>query len=210
MIQTHRNATGIDDWGGGLGDVALTARYDFIFASESLYWPGLGLLAGSTFPTGRAPDEARQPLAADATGAGTYNATLGVDISTVRGHLYASLQGWMTHRFSRTQSIGQGAALNQSFSLRWTALGVASYVFDSEAAVGVYVSSMNEGASTIDGVREPTTSLRLTTAGVAGALPIRDVWRLQGAVFGDVPLQSFGRNQPVGYGLTASLVRAWF
>jgi hypothetical protein len=45
---------------------------------------------------------------------------------------------------------------------------------------------------------------------VAGALPIRDVWRLQGAVFGDVPLQSFGRNQPVGYGLTASLVRAWF
>ena len=211
MIQTHRNVDGIDDWGGGLGDVSLTARYDFLLAAQSLYWPGFGVLAASTIPTGTPPDKASpsHPLAADATGAGTYDVTVGLDVEKVAGHVYAALNGWLTHRFARTLSVGDGPSLTESFSVRWTLLAVAGYVFDSDAALGVYVSALDEGPATINGVQDPTTMLRLTTVGAAGVLPVRDLWRLQGALFSDVTATSFGRNEPVGYGLTASLVRVW-
>jgi hypothetical protein len=211
MLQTHRSVAGLNDWGGGLGDVSVTARYDFLLAAQALYWPGVGVLAASTIPTGTPPDTPNQnhPLAADATGDGTYDITLGLDVEKVVGHFYAALNGWLTHRFARTLSVGGGAALTESFSARWTLLAVAGYVFDSEAALGLYINALDEGPATINGVEDPTTMLRLTTVGAAGVLPIRDLWRLQGALFSDVTITSFGRNEPVGYGLTASLVRVW-
>jgi hypothetical protein len=209
MLQTHRSVAGIDDWGGGLGDVSVNARYDFLLAAQALYWPGFGVLAASTIPTGTPPDKANHPLAADATGDGTYDVTLGLDVEKVAGHFYAALNGWLTHRFARTLSVGGGPALTESFSARWTLLAVAGYVFDSEAALGLYISALNEGPATINGVQDPTTMLRLTTVGAAGVLPIRDLWRLQGALFSDVTITSFGRNEPVGYGLTVSLLKVW-
>jgi hypothetical protein len=187
----------------------VTARYDFLLAAQALYWPGLGVLAASTIPTGTPPDEASHPLAADATGAGTYDITVGLAVEKVRGHVYAALDGWLTYRFARTWSGGGGASLSESFGARWTALAVAGYVFDSEAALGLYVSGLNEGPATINGVREPETRLRSTTMGIAGVLPIGDLLRLQGALFGDVRVESFGRNEPAGSGLTVSLVRVW-
>jgi hypothetical protein len=209
ILQTHRNVAGLNDWGGGVGDVSLTARYDFLLGAQSLYWPGFGVLAASTIPTGTPPDKASHPLAADATGDGTYDVTIGVDVEKAAGHLYAALNGWLTHRFARRLTAGGGPSLSESFSLRWTLLAVAGYVFDSEAALGLYVNTLNEGPATIDGAEDPTSSLRLTTVGLAGVLPIRDLWRIQGAVFKDVTVDSFGRNEPAGYGLTLSLVRVW-
>jgi len=99
--------------------------------------------------------------------------------------------------------------VRESFSARWSLLAVASYVFENEAAVGLYGSALDEGPATIDGARDDSTRLRLTTFGAAGVLPIRDLWRVQGSAFVDVPLASFGRNEPAGLGLTASLVRVW-
>ncbi len=209
MVQTHQDAGGLDDWGGGLGDTSLTGRYDFLLPTQALYWPGFGLLAAATLPTGTPPDKASPPLAADATGAGTFDATLGVDVEKAAGHIYVALDGWLTHRFARSLSVGTAMPLTEAFSVRWTLMGVVGYVFDSEAALGLYVSTFNEGLGTINGVRDPTTALRLTTVGAAGVLPIGDLWRLQGSIFTDVPLPSFGRNEPVGGGVTAALVRVW-
>jgi hypothetical protein len=208
MLQTHRNSSGIDDWGGGLGDLSLTARYDFLLAAQSLYWPGFGLLAACTIPTGTPPDRASHPLSADATGAGTFDVTLGLAVEKVAGHFYAAFNGWVTHRFDRTAEVA-GVALSESFSARWSALLVAGYVFDSEAALGAYISTLTEGTNAIDGAEQPSTGLRLTTVGVAGVLPIRDVWRVQGSFFSDVMISRFGRNEQAGFGATAALVRVW-
>ena len=76
-LSTHRNAGSIDEWGGGLGDVTLTARYDFILPAELPRVPGLAVLAAATLPTGTPLDRATQPLATDATGAGSFDASLG-------------------------------------------------------------------------------------------------------------------------------------
>jgi hypothetical protein len=208
-FQTHRNANGLDDWGGGVGDVSLNGRYDIVLATQLLYWPGLGVLVASTLPTGTPPDEATHVLAADATGEGTYDLSVGLDVEKVFGHVYVAVNGWLTHRFDRTVEVPGSAPISSSFSERWTALAVASYVFDDEAALGLQVSAMNEGGATINGVADPTTRLRKTTVGLAGVLPVGDKWRVQGSLFSDVMLSSFGRNQPAGYGLTVALVRVW-
>jgi hypothetical protein len=214
FIETHRRAAGLDDTGGGIGDLALTARYDLLLATEALYLPGFGILLAATLPTGRAPDEATHPLATDATGAGTYDVTIGADVEKVAGHMYAAFNGWLTHRFVRKVTVTApgtpSTEIRESFSARITLLAVAGYVFDSEAALGAYASFMNEGTATINGAEDPTTRLRLTTAGLAGVLPVRDRWRIQGALFSDLRWNGFGRNEPAGVGLTASLIRVWF
>ncbi len=209
VLQTHRSASGLDDWGGGVGDLALTARYDFLLPTETVSWPGVALLAAATLPTGRPTDGATHPLAADATGAGTYDATLGVGLEKVVGHLYFGVNGWITHRFARTQSPAGMTPLTQSFSARFAGLAAAGYVFDSEAALALYVNTFDEGPSTLNGAQDPTTRLRLTTVGGAFAMPLGDRWRAQGAIYGDVPIAAFGRNEPAGFGMSATLVRAW-
>ena len=199
-VQNHHvSSTGMEGWGGGLGDLALTARYDFLLAADEVRWPGIALLVGGTLPTGRSPDEA----GADATGGGTYNATLGIGLEKVRGHLYTGLDGWVTYRSNAPGPV------NESFGLRWTAMGIAGWVFDNEAAVALYASLLDESPATINGMIDETTGLRLTTVGAAGVVPLRELWRLQGAAFSDVMLSSFGRNEIGGFGLTLSLVRAW-
>ena len=176
-VQTHRDAGALDDWGGGLGDASLTGRYDVLLPTQALDWPGLGVLAAATLPTGTPPDRASHPLAADATGAGTYDVTLGVDVAKVTGHVYAALDGWLTHRFARTLSVGNAMPLTEAFSVRWTLMGVVDYVFDSEAALGLYVSTFNEGPGTINGVRDPTTQRCDSRRGGRGRglLPIGDL-----------------------------------
>lgn len=209
MIQTHRNASGLDDWGSGIGDLSLTARYDFLLPAQALYWPGVGLLVSSTLPTGTPPDKATHLLAADATGEGTYDLTVGVNIDKSVEHVYAGVSGWATHRFARTVSVPGSMPISESFALRWTLLAVVSYVFENESALGIQVSTMNEGIATINGVADRTTRLRTSTIGLAGVLPVRDNWRIQGSLFSDIMMASFGRNEPAGYGLTAALVRVW-
>lgn len=209
MLETHRSAGGIDDWGGGIGDLALTARYDFLLAAEALYLPGFGVLAAATLPTGTPPNRATHPLAADATGAGTYDVTIGADVEKVIGHAYVALDAWLTHRFARSVTVPGAPTIRQSFGARVTLLAVAGYVFDNEAALGGYLSLMNEGSATVDGLVDPSTRLRTTTAGIAGVLPVREVWRVQGAAFLDLPRSGFGRNEPAGLGMTVSLVRVW-
>ena len=109
---------GLDEWGGGIGDLAVTARYDFLLAAEAVHWPGIALLAGATFPTGTPPDRATRTLATDATGAGTYDATIGLGLEKVGDHAYGAVSGWLTHRFARTVSVPGAAPLTESFSLR--------------------------------------------------------------------------------------------
>jgi len=78
FIETHRVESGESSVGSGLGDLAMTARYDFALASETLYWPGFALLAAVVFPTGRAAGSGTNPAGTDATGTGTVSGSLGL------------------------------------------------------------------------------------------------------------------------------------
>jgi len=45
--------------GGGIGDVNLSLRYDFLVAGQSHIVPGIAALVGLTAPTGRSPNEGK-------------------------------------------------------------------------------------------------------------------------------------------------------
>src|SRR5262249_54255832 len=40
MMETHRSETGIDEWGGGIGDLALSGRHDLLAAAGGGPVPG--------------------------------------------------------------------------------------------------------------------------------------------------------------------------
>src|SRR6478752_7535654 len=63
FVQTSRAVSGASGFGGGLGDIAASARFDVTNAGTRGLWPGLAILAGLTVPTGTPPDEADDPLA---------------------------------------------------------------------------------------------------------------------------------------------------
>ncbi len=84
-VETHRTEPGVDEWGSGIGDLAVNARYDFGLAAEMTYWPGFALLGGVVFPTGKAVGDGTNPASTDATGTGTYSVSLGVDVEKVHG-----------------------------------------------------------------------------------------------------------------------------
>jgi hypothetical protein len=209
-VQTHRRAGTLDEWGGGLGDVTASARYELIYPAERPKFPGVAVLAGATAPTGTAADAATRPLATDATGAGTYDVSLGLGFEKAIGHVLVGASGWATYRFSRTIAMPGTSPMTASFGLRASWLAYVGYVMENEAAVALYASGFEEGDTTIGGTANPSTGRRLTTVGAAGVLPFANVWRVRAAVFGDLPVSSFGRNQRAGAGGTIALVRAWF
>src|SRR6185503_1564337 len=96
-MQTHRSVAGVDEWGGGVGDLSASARYDFLLPADRPRLPGIAVLAGATFPTGRPADAATQPLATDATGAGSYDVSLGVGVEKAFRHVLAGVSAWGTY-----------------------------------------------------------------------------------------------------------------
>jgi hypothetical protein len=209
-VQTHRSAGALDEWGGGIGDVSASARYELVQAAEYRRFPGVAILAGATAPTGTAPEAATRPLATDATGAGSYDASLGVGLEKALGPVLAGVSVWATHRFARTISIAGAAPLTASFGLRGSWLAYAGYVLPSETTIALYASGFEEGDATIGGTTDPATGRRQTTVGLAGVLPFANAWRVRAAVFVDPPVSSLGRNQRAGAGGTIAVVRAWF
>jgi hypothetical protein len=214
-VETHRTGPGFDEWGNGIGDVALNARYDFKLAAEMLYWPGFALLGGVVFPTGKAVGDGTNPASTDATGTGTFNASLGVDIEKVHGPLYGALNLWATYSGSSTvtppspANAPPMAPLTTSYPLQLTALAVAGYFFESEAAVALYLNFLERGDTTVNGTTAAGSGLRLTTVGATGLVPVALDWRLSASLYADVLASSFGRNEQAGVGGTVSLVRAW-
>jgi hypothetical protein len=208
-VETHRTAPGVDDWGSGIGDIALNARYDFELAAEMTTWPGFALLGGVVFPTGKAVGDGTNPAATDATGTGTFNASLGIGLEKVHGPLYGALNLWGTYSGSSSAPGANGTSITTSYPLQLTALAVAGYVFDSEAAVALYLNFLERGDTTVSVPTSGSSALRLTTVGATGLLPVAEDWRLSASLYGDVMASSFGRNEQAGVGGTISLVRAW-
>ena len=214
-VETHRTEPGVDEWGSGIGDLALNARYDFKLAAEMAYWPGFALLAGVVFPTGKSVGDGTNPTATDATGTGTFNASLGIGLEKVHGPLYGALNVWATYSASSTLTPPHperhdAGAVTTSYPLQLTALAVAGYVFENEAAVALYVNFLERGDTTVNGVasrreRPPADDRRRDRDSGRSTVD----WRLSASFYADVLASSFGRNEQAGVGGTVSLVHAW-
>lgn len=205
LVETWRTtrSTG-GELGGGLGDINVSGRADFVEAGESRYVPGIALLAGLTVPSGRAPDQATHALATDATGVGAWQGNFGLAVEQNFGHWLVNLTGLVAFRSART--VGP---VSEVLGAQLTALGALGYSFQKDSAIALLVSYTGEGDATINGATEPWTSRQLLRISVSGVYPFSDTWRLQGGLFFDPPIDWLGRNNSASMGLTLSIIRSW-
>ena len=204
FVQTSRAVPGVSGFGGGLGDVAASARFDALDAGTRGYWPGLALLAGITLPTGTPPDEAGDPLATSSTGTGSYDASVGLALEEIAGRGFLSAAGWVSNRSGRAVM-----GVEQSFAPSLSALLSGGFTFGHETTVGAFVSLLRRGDASDATGAIANSGVALATAGAAMALPFWDSWRLQATAFTDLPIPGWGRNQTVGFGGTLAIIRFW-
>lgn len=187
--------------GGGIGDVNLSARYDVILAGESHLVPGVALLAGVTFPTGRPPELASPPLAVDATGTGAFQGNVALAIEQTYGPWLLNATGLLAVRSAR---------FGEQLAPQGTLLAAAAYTLPSDVAVALSASYAFEGEATFsDGMSAAGSSKRLTVVTLSGFWPVTDTWRLLGGVYLDPPVDRLGSNQPAAGGLTFTVIRSW-
>jgi hypothetical protein len=204
FVQTSRAVSGASGFGGGLGDITASVRFDVSNAGTRGLWPGLAILGGLAVPTGTPPDEADDPLATSGTGTGSYEGNLGVSIEEIIGQGFVSLSGFVSKRTGRAAD-----GVEQSFAPRLSAVLTGGYTFGHDTTVGAFASALRQGDARDANGAIANSSVALVTAGAALALPFWDAWRLQMTLFTDVPIPGWGRNQTVGFGGTLAVIRFW-
>jgi hypothetical protein len=202
VVETYRRApTAGSAFGGGIGDVNASARYDLVLAGESTWMPGVALLAGVTFPTGRPPEDARQVLAVDATGVGAFQINGALALEQTFGPWLVSATAMVA---GRTSHGGETLAPQVTF------LGAVAYTFPNAAALAFSGSYVFEGdASGSNGASIPDSSKSATTFSLSGIWPLSGEWRLIGGTYLNPPFDQLGSNQPADVGLTAGVIRSW-
>jgi hypothetical protein len=187
--------------GGGIGDVNLSARYDLVLAGESYFVPGIALLAGVTFPTGKPPELATPPLAVDATGIGAFQGNGALAVEQTYGP-------WL---FNATALIAvRSARFGEQLAPQGTLLAAGAYTFSNDMALALSGSYAFEGEATYsDGTSAAASSKRLTVLTLSGFWPVTDTWRVLAGVYLDPPIDHLGSNQPAAGGLTFTAIRSW-
>jgi hypothetical protein len=204
VVQTRRAVAGRSEFGGGIGDVNLSLRYDIIDARRPVAVPGVALLAGLTLPTGVPVESASNVLATDATGIGAIQINGGIALEQTFGGWTVGATGLVAKRLTRDVQDVQ-----QTLGAEWTFIAAGAYTFENELSLASAVSYAIEGESTIDGIEQRDTARRLLTATASALLPLSDPIRLRAAAFASPPSSSLGANQNALAGLSLMLIYAW-
>lgn len=194
FVETYQKSASFRDIGGGLGDIQLAGRYDFLLAGESLRIPGIGVFAGIVAPTGRPVEKAKRLLGTDTTGTGAFQLTGGAGVEQTFGSLFVGVSSTVSYRLPR-----EVRGFDAPGAWQFAETASLGYIFENEAVL------LGFGQFTI----EPQAPKRMLRLGVSGALPLNDEWRMQGGLFSDLPIDGIGRNQTVGTGFQLAMMRSW-
>jgi hypothetical protein len=201
IVETQRRApTAGSAFGGGIGDVNASARYDIVLAGESEWVPGIALLAGVTFPTGKAPEQATPPLLVDATGIGALQFNGALALEQTFGPWLVNATGILAQRTSHG---------GETLGTQVTLLGAVAYTFPNDAGLAFSGSYVFEGDASGAQGTIPLSAKSITTFTLSALWPLTDVWRLIGAAYINPPFDSFGSNQLADAGLSAGVIRSW-
>ena len=197
------SATTSSEHGAGPGDINLFARYDLLYSRERRYFPGVAVLAGVTFPTGRAPESARLPLGSDATGIGTTQLNVGFALERTFGPMWFNWLGLAAERFDR-----EVHGVESSLATLWSSTFAFGAHFGSNTAVGLVTTFSYEGDASLDRRDVPNSGRRGLRTALAGSVSISDDFRIQSNLFVDPPISGLGQNQITSAGMTVVLVRS--
>ena len=203
----HREAGALSDTGGGLADISLGVRHEFLQIGEVLELPAIALTAAVLAPTGRAPDAATQPLGADTTGRGAFalSAGLSFEITRLPWFVRLDLGAVVPLPFTREdtgkiQRFGPEVDVAVSGGL--------------EVGRGVVISLVAPIAwhapLTIDGDEIPDSERLDLGLGLAGSVALDGHWTAQLSVDTGVFIDGAGDNTPARITSVAGLRYGYF
>jgi hypothetical protein len=192
------------EFGGGIGDLAMTGRYDFIRDGQYRVLPGVALLLGVTAPTGRPPESSITELGSDVTGLGVWQFSGGGWLEHSLGDWSVSLAGLVAGRTAR-----QSGGIQTHLAPRFTGLVAAGYSFSQKLGLAASVSYSVEGKAHVDGEQVPDTERRQLRTSLAMSLNLVEHWRGQASVYVDPPIDSLSQNQLSLVGSSLTLIRNW-
>jgi hypothetical protein len=203
FIENRRSVPGLSEFGGGVGDLTISGRYDFLLAGESRI-PGIAVLLGANLPYGRPPDSAKLTLGSDATGIGSFQGTVGLAIEQAGESLFANVMMLLTQSAART--VGENSG---TLGLQFRASAAAGRFWDNGLAVAATLSVSASADAVLNGETEARSGRAETIVGIAAAWQVDGAWRFQASLTDALPVKGSGENQPVGWGLTLLVTRSW-
>ncbi len=210
VIETYRSSSGTKELGGGIGDINLSGRYDFVRAGESKYVPGFAILAGVTAPTGTPPDkpDPSKPLGTDATGIGAWQGNVGLALEQTYGPWLLNLTELLAWRAKRTAELG-GVSESETLAPQFVTLVGTAYTFSNDASLALFGSYTLEGTATLNGAPAPDSARRIAVVSVSGAYAFSDHFRAQASLFINPPVSGLGLDQTAAMGLTLTFLWGW-
>lgn len=205
VLESYRSsATTGSEFGGGLGDIAVSARYDLVWAGEHRVIPGSALILGLSLPSGRSPEAAEQPLGSDTTGVGAVRASVGLALEQTFGDWLVAFTALASKRANR--HVG---GVTSARAIEWDLLAALGYSFSHDVGAACLLSYAFEGNASLDGREVAASSKRLLEISFAATAPLGQVFRAQGALFFTPPFDGVGQNRLAEAGLSLSLIRSF-
>lgn len=187
----------------GIGDVFIGSRVTTLRDTTTgikndvpeSYVPFLDIIVGLRLPTGRAPESSQDPFAADVTGSGDFESSLGAKVTKFLTLSHTiSLSAIWGHRFARWidgPDLSYRFAPGERLSVRASWL----YIVDFRWSGGLFLAFTMAGVARRDGVAvEGSESHQLTAGGyVSWAFDFPD-WELSASLTLDPFFPGAGRN----------------
>ena len=202
IVEIWRDAGSVHELGGGIGDVSLSGRWDFVYPAESETVPGIGVIAGAAFPTGRAPESAGLPLGSDATGTGVNQLRAGVNLEQVFGDFV--LSGTIAGAYALPHRVG---GVNELLGPELNLVLAGGYAINPVTQLALTFASLRGTDAVIDGAVAHGTARGLSSVALTAGRQLGRAWRLNAGLSCDLPW--LGQNRPVGFGGSFMLIHAW-
>ena len=201
LVETYRSVTHQSDFGGGLGDITFSMRWDLLANGRDPVVPGIAPLLSLTVPSGTPADGAQNPLGADATGLGGAQLGAGLALEKTFGRMLFALTGTASLHGARTvhgvhSQLGPDVAGTLA----------ASYTFKSGLSLGGALTYTGSFDSSVDDATVADSGRALTTLALVAALPLHKDARILGSLFFTPPISGLGQNELGSVGLTLTLI----
>ncbi len=201
-------ARGVGDAGGAgaaLGDAQGSLRWQIADERAAGAWPTVAVIGSALFATGRRPEEARAPLATDATSRGAFGAGAALSADKTLGAFFAHADLGATaympfHVKGGVEALGPTAAAGVSAG--------------AEVAGGVVVGGSAgivwDAPYTLDGKVAEGSNALVVSAGALASWKVDPHWTLLVGLSSGVPLSHAGMNRPASASASAALRFGFF
>jgi hypothetical protein len=200
VLINDRWSGAVNQTAGGLGDIGMAARFEFLAIGALRGFPSFAATVGAIAPTGRRVERTSPPLFAGTTGRGAWGGSLAIESEYaffpwfVR--LDASGSGFLPFQRSDTGQRQQYGPLLRA------GLSTGREAIPGKLVVALAALAEWEGAVQLDGTTVPESQSYLYALAASLSWRFDPHWTLVGTVSNSVWPHQFGTNQDARIGFT--------